>query len=51
MCDFGCARQWDTKHVPEKRLGRFSTFAGTPAYMSPQASQKSIGFGIWGCKL
>lgn len=38
LCDFGCARRWDTKHVPERRLGRFSTFAGTPAYMSPQVS-------------
>lgn len=36
LCDFGCARHWETKQVPEKRLGRFNTFAGTPAYMSPQ---------------
>lgn len=36
LCDFGCARHWDTKDVPQKRLARFSTFAGTPAYMSPQ---------------
>lgn len=36
LCDFGCARHWETKQVPEKRLARFGTFAGTPAYMSPQ---------------
>jgi serine/threonine protein kinase len=38
LCDFGCARAWQTKAVPERKLARFATFAGTPAYMSPQAS-------------
>lgn len=36
LCDFGCARKWETKEVPAQRVGRFKTFAGTPAYMSPQ---------------
>lgn len=40
LCDFGCARKWETKEVPKQRLGRFRTFAGTPAYMSPQVRRQ-----------
>jgi serine/threonine protein kinase len=37
LCDFGCARHWETQRAPSKaRMGRLHTFVGTPAYMSPQ---------------
>eukprot|EP00878_Enallax_costatus_P011766 GHUV01012282.1.p1 GENE.GHUV01012282.1~~GHUV01012282.1.p1 ORF type:complete len:518 (+),score=113.09 GHUV01012282.1:1083-2636(+) len=42
LTDFGCARKWETKEVPQKRVGRFRTFAGTPAYMSPQVLQSAF---------
>lgn len=42
LCDFGCARKWDTKRVPSQRMRRFTTFAGTPAYMSPQVLQSAF---------
>ncbi|WIA14928.1 hypothetical protein OEZ85_001641 [Tetradesmus obliquus] len=42
LCDFGCARKWETKEVPAQRVGRFKTFAGTPAYMSPQVLQSAF---------
>jgi serine/threonine protein kinase len=45
LCDFGCARHWETKKVPEKRIGRFGTFAGTLAYMSPQVGGAGAGLG------
>eukprot|EP00775_Hariotina_reticulata_P003264 gene3264-3542_t len=44
LADFGCARQWDhtKKDVPKQRIRRFRTFAGTPAYMSPQVLQSAF---------
>lgn len=39
LTDFGCAGGWGGAASGKRRLGRFRTFAGTPAYMSPQVSE------------